>query len=88
MSSDDLANDQSIIKATISGGKRVVVFLTLQDLQGENIKDKHQEIFGQQIDLLIVDETHYGARAESYGRIIRTVNYEKDVKEKHADDDL
>ena len=88
LSSDDLANDQSIIKATISGGKRVVVFLTLQDLQGENIKDKHQEIFGQQIDLLIVDETHYGARAESYGRIIRTVNYEKDVKEKHADDDF
>lgn len=88
LSGDDLANNQSIVKSTLSGGKKAVVFLTLQDLQGENIKDKHQEIFGQQIDLLIVDETHYGARAESYGRVIRTVNYEKDIKEKHADDDF
>lgn len=88
LTSDDLANDTSVIAATLTNGKKAVVFLTLQDLQGENIKDKHQEIFGKQIDLLIVDETHYGARAESYGKIIRTVNYEKDIKEKHADDDF
>lgn len=88
LSGDDLANDESIVKATLSDGKKAVVFLTLQDLQGENIKDKHQEIFGQRIDLLIVDETHYGARADSYGRVIRTVNYEKDIKEKHANDDF
>ena len=61
---------------------------TLQDLQGDIIKDKHKEVFGSQIDLLIVDETHYGARAESYGKVLRSINYEKDVKEKHANDDF
>ena len=54
----------------------MVVFLTLQDLQGETIKEKHREIFGHEIDLLIVDETHFGARAEKYGAVL------KDVKEK------
>ena len=34
------------------------------------------------------DETHYGARAESYGKILRSASYEKDVKDKHADDDF
>ncbi|MBQ8330246.1 MAG: Eco57I restriction-modification methylase domain-containing protein [Lachnospiraceae bacterium] len=88
ITSDDLVRDQSAISSVLSDGKGAVVFLTLQDLQGDNIKDKHQDIFGQQIDLLIVDETHYGARAESYGKVLRSVNYEKDVKEKHANDDF
>lgn len=88
ITSDDLARDQCAISSVLSDGKGAVVFLTLQDLQGDNIKDKHQDIFGQQIDLLIVDETHYGARAESYGKVLRSVNYEKDVKEKHANDDF
>lgn len=88
LDSNDLTGNQSIISMTLTDGKKAVVFLTLQDLQGENIKDKHQDIFGQQIDLLIVDETHYGARAVNYGRIIRTVNYERDIKEKYADDDF
>ena len=48
-----------------------VVFLTLQDLQGGEIKAKHKEIFDDQIDLLIVDETHFGARASEYGRILK-----------------
>lgn len=88
ISSDDLVRDESIIKTTLVAGQGAVVFLTLQDLQGDNIKDKHKEVFGSQIDLLIVDETHYGARAESYGKVLRSINYEKDVKEKHADDDF
>lgn len=88
ITSDDLVRDQSAVSSVLADGKGAVVFLTLQDLQGEHIKDKHQDIFGQQIDLLIVDETHYGARAESYGKVLRSVNYEKDVKEKHANDDF
>ena len=88
IASDDLVRDESIIKNTLADGKGAVVFLTLQDLQGDNIKDKHKEIFGSRIDLLIVDETHYGARAESYGKVLRSVNYEKDIKEKYADDDF
>ena len=88
ITSEELERDQSAVSSALADGKGTVVFLTLQDLQGENIKDKHQDIFGQQIDLLIIDETHYGARAESYGKVLRSVNYEKDVKEKHANDDF
>ena len=88
ITSDDLVRDQTAVSSVLADGKGAVVFLTLQDLQGEHIKDKHQDIFGQQIDLLIVDETHYGARAESYGKVLRSVNYEKDIKEKHANDDF
>lgn len=63
--------NENIIKNLLDEDKRVVVFLTLQDLQGDDIKAKHKEIFENQIDLLIVDETHYGARAEKLGDILR-----------------
>lgn len=88
IASNELLGEPTKISSSLSNGKGVVVFLTLQDLQGNDIKDKHQDIFGQQIDLLIVDETHYGARAESYGKILKNANYVKDVKEKHTDDDF
>ena len=65
-----LANENAI-KERLDVGKKVVVFLTLQDLQGETIKAKHREIFAREIDLLIIDETHFGARAEKYGRVLR-----------------
>ena len=48
----------------------VVLFLTLQDLNGKNIKTKHRQLFSQLADLLIVDESHFGARAQSYGQAI------------------
>lgn len=50
--------------------KNVVLFLTLQDLMGRKIKTKHKEIFERTIDLLIVDESHYGARASEYGKVL------------------
>ncbi len=87
LTSAGLTGCKGIIKSTLDSGKGIVVFLTLQDLQGEHIKEKHQEIFENTIDLLIVDETHYGARAKKYGQIIRDSNYVKDVVEKYADDD-
>ena len=71
LTSDNLASDERAIRRIIDDGKKVVIFLTLQDLQGEAIKDKHREVFGNTIDLLIVDETHFGARAEKYGRVLR-----------------
>ena len=86
--SNDLMIDEKVITNTIASGKNAVVFLTLQDLQGDTIKDKHQEVFGQKIDLLIVDETHFGARAESYGRVLRTVNYVHDVKDEYEGEDF
>ena len=91
-SSADLENNYSIITDTLdhpTNPKKVVVFLTLQDLQGENIKDKHAQIFGRKIDLLLVDETHFGARAEKYGAVLRASQGEKLSKEeKYAVEDI
>lgn len=88
ISVEDLPRDENIVKNTLDETKGVVIFLTLQDLQGENIKDKHREIFGNTIDLLIIDETHYGARAEKYGQVLKDNNYTKDIKEKYANEDF
>ena len=51
---------------------RVAVFLTLQNLtgkssDGKNIKKRLAQIFDTTFDLIIVDETHYGAWANAYG---------------------
>lgn len=73
LSSDNLREDKAISKK-LEEGKRVVVFLTLQDLMGDDIKRKHKDLFRQKVDLLIVDETHFGARAEEYGKVLRNVN--------------
>ncbi|WP_337904790.1 Eco57I restriction-modification methylase domain-containing protein [Mesomycoplasma ovipneumoniae] len=76
----DLASSENAIKANREENKKVVIFLTLQDLQGNAIKDKHKELFSEQIDLLIIDETHFGARAESFGKILENTGYEKSDK--------
>lgn len=89
VTSDILKNNKHTITERLSTGKKVVIFLTLQDLQGEQIKDKHQEVFGRDIDLLLVDETHFGARAEKYGEVLKNANnYENDVKHKKDSDDF
>ena len=77
LDSMDLARDPEVIKSILSEGDKIVLFLTLQDLQGDNIKEKHKELFLEQIDLLIVDETHFGARAESFGKILKNAGYNK-----------
>lgn len=77
LESDNLVFDENIIDDYINNGKKIVLFLTLQDLQGKNIKKKHKELLKKEIDLLIVDETHFGARAESYGQILNNAGYEK-----------
>lgn len=84
-----LNNNNHAITERLNADKKVVVFLTLQDLQGEQIKEKHQEVFGQDIDLLLVDETHFGARAEKYGEVLKNANnYESDIKNKKDRDDF
>lgn len=35
------------------------------------MKRRHQDIFRRLWNLLIIDETHYGARAEEYGKVLR-----------------
>lgn len=86
--SNDLKRDQNKISETLSGGEKVVCFLTLQDLQGEKVKERHKEIFERQIDLLLVDESHYGARAEEYGKVLQGTGYKKDIKYAGDQDDF
>lgn len=68
--SNTLLQDEKVIKKKVKEGKRIVLFLTLQDLQGEEVKQKHKEVFKTTFDLLIVDETHFGARASEYGKVL------------------
>ena len=81
LTGEQLLSNENAIAEELNAGRKVAVFLTLQDLQGDTIKEKHREIFGREIDLLIVDETHFGARAEKYGAVL------KDVKEKTSDEE-
>lgn len=71
LDSSALQANTEVISQTLEKGEKIVLFLTLQDLQGEDIKEKHKDVFANNIDLLIVDETHYGARGEEYGKVLR-----------------
>jgi hypothetical protein len=84
---NDLLQSDSIVKEKQKSGKKIVLFLTLQDLQGDKIKSKHKEIFQKKVDLLIIDETHFGARAEEYGKILRTPLSSKEEKDESKLDD-
>lgn len=81
-----LSANERILEETLENGKRAVIFLTLQDLQGNAIKEKHQEIFEHRLDLVIVDETHFGARAASYGKVLADVDHEDDDDAVSLDD--
>ena len=71
--SDDLKRNDSLIKQAKKERKNLVVCLTLQDLSSKEIKSRHKDLFRHSIDLLIVDETHFGARAEHYGKVLPPV---------------
>ena len=76
--SEVLKRNENIVANTLADpNKKAVLFLTLQDLQGDNIKEKHKDVFDRQIDLLIIDETHFGARGESYGKVLRAQQLSK-----------
>lgn len=72
-----LQRNETVVAQTLATGGKVALFLTLQDLQGEKIKTKHHEVFEHQIDLLIIDETHFGVRAASYGKVLQEQNLSK-----------
>ena len=82
LTSEDLL-DENIIKNKRRENRRLAIFLTLQDLQGTEIKEKHKELFNNQIDLLLIDETHFGVRADKYGAVLRAGF--KDVNETRED---
>lgn len=82
---DMLARDADAIKECIDRKHRAVVFLTLQDLSGDTVKARHVDIFNRQWDMLIIDETHYGARAEEYGKVLRCNKTELSREGKYAE---
>lgn len=89
LDSNALKRNETVIADTLAEpDKKVALFLTLQDLQGNDIKEKHKEVFEHRIDLLIIDETHFGARGESYGKVLeeqRLSKSEIDIELKNLD---
>lgn len=71
LDSNSLLENDAVIKDIIDKGEKVALFLTLQDLMGDEIKERHKEVFDTQIDLLLIDETHFGARAAEYGKVLQ-----------------
>lgn len=65
-----LKSDYDYINNKKANNEKVALFLTLQDLEGDEIKERHKELFQSEIDLLIIDETHFGARAPEYGKVL------------------
>uniref|UniRef100_UPI0040497A74 Eco57I restriction-modification methylase domain-containing protein n=1 Tax=Flavobacterium sp. TaxID=239 RepID=UPI0040497A74 len=84
LDSDSLLSSNTIINDKIVSNEKVVIFLTLQDLQGDATKNKHKEVFENNIDLLIIDETHFGARAQEYGKVLK----EADLSKKQINDEI
>jgi Type III restriction enzyme, res subunit/T5orf172 domain len=81
LDSTSLLTSDTIIGEKQKANEKIVLFLTLQDLQGDEIKNKHAAIFENQIDLLLIDETHFGARATEYGKVLKATDLKtKDLK--------
>ena len=80
-----LKRNPNVVNEVLGKGHRIVVFLTLQDLSGNTIKAKHQDIFSRQWDMLLIDETHFGARAEEYGKVLRGNKNMLKSERKYAD---
>lgn len=84
--SEALVKDEHILDEIHHKHETALIFLTLQDLQGKELKEKHHPVFSNNIDVLIVDESHYGARAEEYGRVLREAGQPTDPKVKNDPD--
>jgi hypothetical protein len=54
LDSNSLLENDSIITEKLKNKESIVLFLTLQDLQGDDIKTKHKAIFTTKIDLLFM----------------------------------
>lgn len=85
-----LGSNPNIISEILAKGKRVVVYLTLYDLLGDEVKDRHQDLFNlnQQgnVDLLIIDESHFAARSEETGKVLNELDKRSVKKEIEAYD--
>ena len=81
---DKLVTEHGIpnTKALEESGKTLIYFFTLHDLGGsvKDIKEKHKDIFNDEFDLMVVDETHYGSHANTFGKVTK-------LERKYIDDD-
>ena len=77
VTSEQLKRDNNLLTNAQKQHLKLVVCLTLQDLSSAEIKERHKELFEKKIDLLIVDETHFGARAEHYGSVLAKASKDK-----------
>lgn len=86
--SGSLKKNPSAVSEALSRGNRVAVFLTMQDLLGDDIKKRHADVFRlnaqHKLDLLIIDETHFGARAEEFGKTLGNPSDKKISKQEKA----
>jgi hypothetical protein len=82
----NLDSNNLIISEKINNGRKIVVFLTLQDLAGKDIKKRHKELFTNHVDLLIIDETHFGARAPEYGKVLKNIGLKREEIELELED--
>ncbi len=87
LDSNSLLQSDTIIKEKTEANEKVALFLTLQDLQGDEIKTKHKEVFENQIDLLLIDETHFGARALEYGKVLKDISTKERKSEEKLNDE-
>lgn len=87
LDSNSLLQNESVIKENINANKKIALFLTLQDLQGNSIKERHKEVFANQIDLLLIDETHFGARASEYGKVLKDFSAKEKTSEEKLNDE-
>lgn len=90
VSSEDLKANHKLLSDSKKKKQKLVVCLTLQDLSSHEIKNRHKQLFKQSIDLLIVDETHFGARAEHYGSVLTKASCGKVLAQerKHNDESV
>jgi hypothetical protein len=90
VTSEQLKRDNNLLTNAQKQHQKLVVCLTLQDLSSAEIKERHKELFEKQIDLLIIDETHFGARAEHYGSVLTKASDDKILKQekKHNDESV
>lgn len=88
LDSKDLANGTGhAISDAIESGKKVVLFCTLQDIEGDEKKAKHAEIykFAKRNSFLIVDETHNGGRGITFSKKIKQIGTIDDADEEEIE---
>lgn len=90
VTTESLRANPNAVSEFLTEGKSVVVFLTLQDLLGNDVKEHHKDLFehnGQgHIDLLIIDESHFAARSEETGKVLNGLKASSIKKELEAYD--